>query len=323
MNDETNSENNDTPPQNSGEVNESSAAADAASETAAAPASSSGFSLGTVIDDAKRVLTDPTGFYRGMATKGGYADPIIFVAVMGAIVGILMTVFSLFSDGRFGLVQASGWAFIVMPIMAVIGSFIGGGIMFIIWKLMGGETDFESAYRSVAYSTAIYPVSALVGIIPYVGTIVAVLWGLYLLYNATIEVHKIPADKAKIVFVILAVLGLWSQLTAERAARQVAERLDAVGESVEEFSGAMEQLGERLDSEDYEDRAEAIAETAEKLGVSLEERFGDSLKELENIDEMEPEEAGRKLGEFFKELSEGMEEFEKGFEEGAQGAGSN
>ena len=36
------------------------------------------FDFGTVIDDAKKVITDPIAFYRSMPTTGGYANPLIF-----------------------------------------------------------------------------------------------------------------------------------------------------------------------------------------------------------------------------------------------------
>ena len=82
------------------------------------------------------------------------------------------------------------------PFFAVIGSFIGAAVMFVIWKLMGSEQNFEAAYRCVAHATAIYPVMAVVGLIPYIGTVIGVVWGFYLMYCDSTQVPKIDAGKA-------------------------------------------------------------------------------------------------------------------------------
>jgi uncharacterized membrane protein YdjX (TVP38/TMEM64 family) len=37
-------------------------------------------------------------------------------------------------------------AIIFMPIAVAIGSFIGAAILFVIWKLMGSQEDYETAY---------------------------------------------------------------------------------------------------------------------------------------------------------------------------------
>ncbi|MFK7732681.1 MAG: YIP1 family protein [Pseudomonadales bacterium] len=244
----------------------------------------SGFDLGKVIDDAKAVLTDPAGFYRAMPTTGGFAEPAIFVAVMGAVIGVLMTLVALFGGSGLGAMAVGVGSFIMMPIMAVIGSFIAALIMFVIWKLMGSDYDYETAYRCVAYATAIYPIMGVLGLIPYIGTIVGVLWGMYLMYNASVEVHKIKAETARMVIGILAAVMLFMQVSGEIAMRKIESSMDK-----------------------YEEAAESIGKNMEG-----------SLKELENLDEMSPEEAGRKLGEFFKGMSEGMEEFEQGFEQGTE-----
>lgn len=249
----------------------------------APPPADTGFSLQKVIDDAKAVLTDPVNFYRTMSTTGGYAEPAIFVAVMGATLGILMTFYSLFGAQGIGTMAVGFASFIIMPIMAVIGSFIGALIMFVIWKLMGSDYDYETAYRCVAHATALYPIMGVISLIPYLGTIVGVLWGMYLMYVASVETHKIKAETARIAIGILAVIALFFQVSGEIAQRKLQSQF-----------------------EKYEDAADSI-------GKSME----DSIKDLENLDEMTPEEAGRALGEFFKGMNEGMEEFGKGFEEGA------
>jgi len=249
--------------------------------------SDSTFNLGTVIDDAKKVITNPVDFYRNMPTEGGYADPLIFVAVMGAVTGLLTTIFSLVGLGvPGGMIGGFAlMAIIMIPIAFVIGSFIGAAIIFVVWKLMGSDKDYETAYRCTAYSFAISPVMAIISIIPYLAGIIKTLWGFFLLYVASIEVHQIKAQTAKIVFGVLTAIFVFVGFGAERSARNIAH---------------------------WGDRAEKAMSNA-----NVPEMF----KDLENMEDMTPEEAGKQVGEFMKGLgafSKGMEEAIKEAEKEAE-----
>ncbi len=109
-----------------------------------------------------------------------------------------------------------------MPIGALIGSFVWGAIMFVIWKIMGSNEEFETAYRCTAYSMAIGPIAILAGLIPFVGWLAGMVWGLYLVVTASVEVHKILAKTAWMVFGIITgvfvLMGGCTSLMARRAA---------------------------------------------------------------------------------------------------------
>lgn len=250
------------------------------------------FGLDAVIADAKAVITDPVGFYRAMPTSGGYAEPAIFVIVMGLIMGVLVAVFSLIGFGSVGGLAAGFAAILFMPVAAVIGSFIGAAIMFVVWKLMGSEQNFEAAYRSVAHATAIYPVMAFLGLIPYIGTVIGVVWGFYLMYCASTEVHKIEAGKAKMVLGILGAILLVMQLSGEMATRALESKMEDVSEemgtSMEDFSKSMEQLGTSMEGLDAEN--------------------------------MTPEEAGKAVGDFFRGMNEAMEKAQAEAKEASEAA---
>jgi len=145
-------------------------------------------------------------------------------------------------------------------LFAVIGAFIVSAILFVIWKLMGSEQDYETAFRSWSAATAVYPVAALLSIIPYVGAIVGVLWGTYLMIEASVAVHERPRRTAQLVFGILGLFMLISNVSSEYASRQMAERMSGFGAQFE----------------DYED--------------------------------VDPEQAGRELGEFLRGLEESTRE---------------
>jgi len=218
------------------------------------------FDINKVIADAKFIITNPVGYYQSMPKTGGFAEPLIFVAVMAAVTGIIAAIFSLFSSSVAGMLAAGFSAIILMPIFAVIGAFIGSVILFVIWKLMGSPENYETAFRCLAAITAIYPIIAVLSIIPYIGTIIGIVWATWLLIEASVAVHGRNRQTASIVFGILGALMLISNVSSEYAARNLASKLDQ-----------------------YQNR-------------------------LEQYQQMDPDEAGRKLGEFFKGIEQGMGE---------------
>ncbi len=197
-------------------------------------------SLPSILDNAKRVVFDPVGFYRSMPQSGGFAAPVIFVLVMAIVSGLIIALLTMVGvDPVAG--AAIGFAAVVMfPVMAIIGSFIAAAIMFVIWKLMGSERNFETAYRCVAYASGIMPFTTLLAFIPYLGSAVKIIWSFYLMYIASVEVHGIKAQTAMIVFGIVGGLLLLLNLSAERAAYQMAVQLEQMGGQLEGLGGAMQ-----------------------------------------------------------------------------------
>jgi len=216
--------------------------------------------LSNILEKARTVLTAPGDFYRQMPKSGGFVEPIIFMIVMAAVGAIILIVFGFLGLGALSALGVGIGSLIFMPIMAVIGSFIGGAVMFVIWKLMGTQEPFEVSYRCVAYASAIYPVVALIGLVPYIGSIVGVGWGMYLMFIATKEVHQLNEKTASMVFGILGVILILSNISSEMASRRMAT----------EF---------------------------EKMGPAM-----------EKIQNMEPEEAGKMVGEFLKGLEKAQKE---------------
>lgn len=214
----------------------------------------------TILEQAKKVITNPVEFYRHMPKSGGFVEPILFVVVMAGIGAILMTALSFVGLGAIGTMAVGIGAIILMPIFALIGSFIGSAILFVIWKLMGSQESFEVAYRCAAYASAIYPIAMLAGLIPYLGSIVGIAWGMYLMIIATTEVHQLKTKAAAVVFGGIGLIFIAMNLSSEMAARHMAAEFEHVG------------------------------------------------AQLEDLKDMEPEEAGKVVGEFLK----GLENARKG-----------
>ncbi|MFK8067564.1 MAG: YIP1 family protein [Gammaproteobacteria bacterium] len=196
----------------------------------------SSFNLEKVIEDAKSVITNPVNIYRNMPKTGGFTEPVIFVIVLAFIAGAIFLVFSLFGGG---LASVGLTALIVLPIAMLIGSFVSAAIMYLIWKLMGSNYNYETAYRCVASSMALAPVMALVSVIPYLGTVVGVLWVMYLMFIASKEVHELDEKKAMITFGILAFFGVIINVSSENAARNMQQNM---GKFEEQMGRSMEDI---------------------------------------------------------------------------------
>lgn len=241
------------------------------------------FNINAIIDTAKQIILNPVGFYKSMPTAGGLTTPLIFVAVMCAIAALISFVLNLVGLAKFGPIGGGGiLKVIIFPIIAVVASFIGAGIMYVIWKLMGSDKDYQTAYQCLAYTSVVFPIAAVISIFPYLGSIAQTLISSFLLYLASIHVHAIKPQTAKIVFGVLAAIFVITGIQAERAARYWDGQLQVFQEQVEQVEKSYE-----------------------------EGSLGEALERLENAEDLTPEEAGRQAGEILK----GLEQFAKGLEE--------
>ena len=171
------------------------------------------------------VLTKPAEFFKSMPKAGGFLEPLIFAVIMGLITGIIQAILSVVGlgpAGSYGAGMAAGFgAIIFMPIAVAIGSFIGAAILFVIWKFMGSQEDYETAYRCGAYLMVLAPITTILNAIPYAGAIISLAICTFYLVMASVYVHKIPAQKAWLVFGIIALIFALGGVWAEHKARSM------------------------------------------------------------------------------------------------------
>jgi hypothetical protein len=182
------------------------------------------FDLGVIFRTARQVVTQPVAFFQSMPTSGGYANPVIFVLVMAAVSGLVMSVYAMFGGST--MTQGLGLAgtifsVFLVPVFVVIGSFFAAIVLFILWKLMGSTGDFQTAYRCLAFSSAILPIVAVASIVPYLGQALHTVWGTLLMIVASQQVHKISRNKALVVFGVLGALSLYSSMSSEYRVRSL------------------------------------------------------------------------------------------------------
>ena len=246
------------------------------------------FDFSAIPQTAIKVITQPAAFFREMPKTGGFVEPLIFMVIMGTISGIFQAVFSLLH-----LTMVGGFAFamqmlITMPIAALIGGFIGAGIAFVIWKIMGSQEDYETAYRCCAYASAVSPITTVLGIIPYLGAIIGILIGIFYIVMASVEVHKIPAKKAWTVFGIIAAVFILLSLSGQFAARRMANNAG-------HFQRQMEEAGREMQRSSEQSR-----KAAEEMGKAAQKQTEEAQKEMQK----QAEEMQKASEEMKKQLEE-------------------
>jgi hypothetical protein len=105
----------------------------------------------------------------------------------------------------------------------------------------------RDSYRCGAYACGIAPITTLFGVIPYLGSIIGIVWLLYLMVVASMEVHKIEQKKARMVFgvigLLLVLMSTCSQIAGKKA-EKIGTRMEEFGASMENKSP--EEVGEAL-----------------------------------------------------------------------------
>jgi hypothetical protein len=229
--------------------------------------------LSSIQKTAVSVLTSPSAFFREMPKTGGFLEPLIFMVIMGIISGLIQTVFSLI-----GLHIAAGMAMgvasiILFPVVIAIGGFIGAAILFVIWKLLGSQESYETAYRCGAYISVLMPIITVLGLIPYLGSAVGIALYVYFLVIASVEVHKIPSQKAWLVFGIIGAILIIMNISAQMSARKFSKEAVKLREKMEETSKAMKKQAEQMQkqTEDVQKQAEEMMKQAEEAKKAAEE----------------------------------------------------
>jgi hypothetical protein len=186
-----------------------------------------------------KIVTNPVGFYRDMRRDGGFVEPLIFMVCMGVVSGVIQSILAVFGigfTGSFIIILAS---VIIMPALVVIFGFVGAFILFAVWKIMGSEETFETAYRCSAYASGISPVTAFLNVIPYLGPVLGLIWMTFLIVTASVEVHKLNRKTASIVFGIICLIFIVLSISSQRAVRKAQSDMESFQKN---FSQGLEEM---------------------------------------------------------------------------------
>lgn len=197
-----------------------------------------------IVPVVREVITDPGGFYSRMPRTGGFLQPLVFMVVLGVVSGLILSVLSLIglAPGE-GLITGLA-ALIFVPIMVGIFGFVGAAILYVIWKIMGSQESYETAYRCMAYTAAIMPITTVLNLIPYLGVVIGMVWVTYLLVTASVKVHGIKPQTAWIGFGIICAIFVFTSVSAEMAARKLSSEIQAWEAEMQQRTGNLEGMEE-------------------------------------------------------------------------------
>lgn len=199
------------------------------------------------------VVLHPGDFFAAMPRNGGYIQPLLFMVVMGAAAGVVRAVLGMTGlAGNISTAMALA-AIVITPLLIAILGFVVAAVLFVLWRIMGSEQDFETAYRCTAYGSAISPVTQLLAVIPYAGLLLNLAWWTIILVAASVQAHRIRRTAAAAVFGIIAVLFAVVGVGSEIAARRMTAELHQAQHNLKYGNGdsqdagkAMQELGTML-----------------------------------------------------------------------------
>jgi hypothetical protein len=161
--------------------------------------------IGSFISTVRSVLLNPVGFFRGIARRGDFVNPLVFALLCALISGILGGIISFVFLLALG--QDFGGAFgglildiIRTLILAAIYLFIGAGITHLLVMLFvkPANAGFEATFRVASY----VQVAQLISWIPIIGWIVAPVYAVVLAILGIREMHTTTTGTAAFVVLI-------------------------------------------------------------------------------------------------------------------------
>src|SRR5437870_4720414 len=158
------------------------------------------------IETLQMVLTRPSEAFTAMKREGGVAEPL-FYAVIGGTFGAVFAVAYNFAFRSLALFPTRHTAFenmiggvglifllILMPLLIVIGTFIGAAIYHVSLMIVGGaKQSFETTFRVICFGGG--SVSPLL-VIPFCGGLVVLLWKIVVYSIGFARAHETDTGRA-------------------------------------------------------------------------------------------------------------------------------
>ncbi|MBE2181553.1 MAG: YIP1 family protein [Chthoniobacterales bacterium] len=154
------------------------------------------------------VLLEPGKTFVSMRRSGGLGAPLFFYVLLGTLGGlagvVYQEVFKSFESGGGAEQQAlsgmpgsavvMGATIMLLPIILVIGAFVGSGIMHLALMIVGGATrPFEATFRVLCYANG---AAAVLQLLPGCGALIAAVWTIVVEIIGLAEVHNIGKGRA-------------------------------------------------------------------------------------------------------------------------------
>ncbi len=170
--------------------------------------------LNAFVENAKLFITAPSEAWARTPKQGDLGSPILWVVVVAPLMAVIDSLWSFLFSGvvmallpeelsptSFGLSTVASifrlfFAVIMAPFFAVIGLFIGAGIIHLclmaLQALDNSEGGFESTVRALAYAN----VASVARLVPVLGWLLFIPWVLYLTIEGLAQLHGTTKSRA-------------------------------------------------------------------------------------------------------------------------------
>lgn len=155
--------------------------------------------IGSFIRTARNILLNPRRFFQSIARRGDYVGPLVFALICAAMSGMLSGIMGFLLTLIGGDIDTAVLVLvgnvIAVFIRVAISLVIGAGIWHLLVLLLVGPSNagFEATFRVAAYASAIQLIT-WVAAIPIVGTVIALIAGVYGLYVAYFGIQEIRSS---------------------------------------------------------------------------------------------------------------------------------
>lgn len=190
------------------------------------PADRVRFSVGSALSNAKAMLSGPHEFFSRLDTAARFGGPAGSIAFWGAVSGLLTFLVAFVRPSPFGMI-AAGLQVVLLPLMAVLLSWLGAGLFHVICLILGGKAPYVVSYQVIAAMSALFPLSTALSLAPY-GVIPVQLVGLWLSVSAAHAAHGVGKTKAWVLFGLLTAFGVVGSIMAQAGLREF-ERTGGMG----------------------------------------------------------------------------------------------
>ena len=185
------------------------------------------FGLGRMVANAAGLFKDPAAFFGRFDPELPFGAPLFSIVAWGVFSGVLTFLMAIVKPSPFGMI-AAGIQVIMIPVMAAILSFVGTGVFHVLCLILGGKGSFKASYQVIAAMAALFPISTLLGAVPF-GTLPIQVYGLYLSVQAAAAVHTVGKTKAWVLFGLLTAFGVVGSIMAQIGMRDFERRAAATG----------------------------------------------------------------------------------------------
>jgi len=156
--------------------------------------------INKLIDRSASILIQPRMYFESDEDALDFSDGAVYVAIMaivGAVVGTIL------GTQQFG--ESVGWliGIVVAPIAGVLTAFITAGIIHIVCAFLGSRQDFGSSFGIAAAAGALYPVTAIIYLVPGIGVLIGFVWSWWIISEGATVIHRVDRGSSRIVFGVL------------------------------------------------------------------------------------------------------------------------